>query len=247
MQMAIARWPAHPRSPLSIASGVLRWMAQSRLWQRPYALPISQPTPTNAPMGEDTNTTVGKLSGASDLHGDATRQPNNGNTILSAECEAFIRQHERDILNYLWRMLGDEQSAYDLTQEVFLRAWQHFDTIRAYDHPRSWLFRVATNLALTQLQRRRAPVGAPETLDETNAPSSSDPTWRLAERDLVRETLRQLAPKRRAALVLREVYGLSADEIGKALGMRATAVRMTIFRAREQFRAIYLREGGQEP
>jgi RNA polymerase sigma-70 factor (ECF subfamily) len=58
----------------------------------------------------------------------------------------------------------------------------------------------------------------------------------------VRQVLLQLPPRRRAALVLREVYGLSTAEVGAALGMSETAVRMAISRAREQFRALY-REG----
>src|SRR5215472_11574409 len=73
----------------------------------------------------------------------------SGEDAISGDCERFIRDHERPILNYLWRMTGDEQSAYDLTQEVFLRAWQHFATVRRYDQPRAWLFRMATNLSLT--------------------------------------------------------------------------------------------------
>ncbi|HUY77082.1 MAG TPA: sigma-70 family RNA polymerase sigma factor [Ktedonobacterales bacterium] len=172
----------------------------------------------------------------------------NATLALSTDYETFIRQHERPILNYLWRMTGDEQAAYDLTQEVFLRAWQRFDAVRRYDQPRSWLFRVATNLAITHLHRRALPVGAATPLDALldagRDPASSDPAWRLAESDLVRRTLLQLAPRRRAALVLREVYGLNAAEVGQALGMTAVAVRMALHRAREQFRAIYLREEG---
>jgi RNA polymerase sigma factor (sigma-70 family) len=124
---------------------------------------------------------------------------------LSAECERFIRDHERAILNYLWRMTGDEQTASDLTQEVFLRAWQHFDSIRRYDQPRAWLFRVATNLALTHLQRQPASTGGIAELDDEHGPADSDPAGRIAESDLGRHTLLQLPPKRRAALVLREV------------------------------------------
>ncbi len=171
-------------------------------------------------------------------------------TSLSADYEAFIRQHERAILNYLWRMTGDEQTAYDLTQEVFLRAWQRFDALRRYDQPRSWLFRVATNLAITHIRRRALPVGSATpldtALDSERDPASSDPAWRLAESDQVRRTLLQLSPQRRAALVLREVYGLSAAEVGQTLGITPVAVRMALHRAREQFRALYLREEGGE-
>ncbi|MGO8947588.1 MAG: RNA polymerase sigma factor [Ktedonobacterales bacterium] len=158
----------------------------------------------------------------------------------SLECERFILLYQRQILNYLWRMTGDRESAFDLTQEVFLRAWQRFDLIRDYDQPLHWLFRVATNVALTYLKRRSSLVGSAEPLDDRQDVASSDPTWRLAERDLVRETLLQLPPKRRAALVLREVYGMSASEAGKILGMSQAAVRMALYRGREQFRALYL-------
>ncbi|MBA3827211.1 MAG: hypothetical protein H0X24_25370 [Ktedonobacterales bacterium] len=57
--------------------------------------------------------------------------------------ETFFLRYDRQIASYLWRMLGDEHSASELAQETFLRAWQHFDEIRAYERPLAWLFRVA--------------------------------------------------------------------------------------------------------
>lgn len=165
---------------------------------------------------------------------------------IAIECEGLIRQHERQILNYLWRMTGDEDAAYDLTQEVFLRAWLHFEALRRYQQPRSWLFRVATNLALTYLRRRALFARRDGVLDEDMAPTSSDPAWHLVERDLVRQTLLHLSPKRRAALVLNEVYGLTTAEIGLALGMSGAAVRAALHRGRIQFREVYLREGGTD-
>lgn len=184
--------------------------------------------------------------GGSSGSGAAPVRPSTSAPTISAECEDFVRQHERAILNYLWRMTGEQETARDLAQEVFLRAWQHFDTIRAYDQPRGWLFRVATNLALTHLKRRSLLPGSPEQLTDELAPSASDPAWRLAERDMVRSVLLALTPQRRAALVLREVYGMSAAEVGRILGISDVAVRMALHRAREQFRELYQREGGFE-
>ncbi len=169
--------------------------------------------------------------------GDAATAP-----ALPVEFERFIREHERPVLNYLWRVTGEEQTSYDLTQEVFLRAWQRFKAIRTYEQPRAWLFRVASNLAFTYLKRRKlsvavAQAGAGD--HSADHPEASDPAERLAERDAVRGALLELPARRRAALVLREVYGLSAAEIGAALGLSAPAVRMELHRAREQFRARY--------
>ncbi|HEY7022044.1 MAG TPA: RNA polymerase sigma factor [Ktedonobacterales bacterium] len=158
--------------------------------------------------------------------------------------ESFVRRFERQMLNYLWRMTGEEQSAYDLTQEVFLRAWRHFAAISQYEQPRAWLFRVATNLALTHnsSRKRQAPPLSDISLLPDDMPDSNDPARRFAESEAVRQVLLRLPPRRRAALVLREVYGLSTTEVGAALGISETAVRMAISRAREQFRALY-REG----
>lgn len=169
------------------------------------------------------------------------RAATHAHDLMEERFERFVRQFERQILNYLWRMTGDEELAFDLTQETFLRAWQHFATVSGYQQPRAWLFRVATNLALTQIQRRAAPVGAAVALDDANSPASSDPARRLVESELVRTTLLRLSPKRRAALVLREIYGLPCLEIAEALGMTLDAVKMALSRAREQFRAIYPR------
>jgi DNA-directed RNA polymerase specialized sigma24 family protein len=90
--------------------------------------------------------------------------------------------------------------------------------------------------------RFRTSAGAAAPLGGLGDPSTSDPAGRLVEGDLVRQTLQRLPPKRRAALVLREVYGLSCVEIGAALDMSEAAVKMALHRGREQFRALYLRE-----
>jgi RNA polymerase sigma-70 factor (ECF subfamily) len=159
-----------------------------------------------------------------------------------AAFEAFFLRYDRQITSYLWRMTGDEQTASELAQETFLRAWQHFEVIRQYDQPVAWLFRVATNLARQYHRRRTAPVGMATALDAENDPAGSDPTLHFVEQDLVRQTLLQLPIHQRAALILREVYGLSCAEIADLLGMSPSAVKMALWRAREQFRVRYLRE-----
>lgn len=159
--------------------------------------------------------------------------------------EAFFGQYEQQVFGYLVRMTGDEQTARDLSQEAFLRAWQHFDKLLTYDHPSAWLFRVATNLALSHLRRRGSPVGSAKLLGDDDGPARSDPAWRFVERDLIEQILLELPPKQRAALVLREVYGLSCQEVAQALSMSRDAVKMSLWRAREQFRVRYVRGGGR--
>jgi len=164
--------------------------------------------------------------------------------------EPFFRAHERDIFTYLWRMTNDEQAAYDLAQETFLRAWQHFARIRAYERPGGWLFRVATHLALNHLRSRTTNLGAAVSLDAAaathHAPQPSDafadPGVRVANADAVRRALLALAPRQRAAVVLREIYGLSHSEVATALGVSTGAARTLLWRARDEFRASYAKE-----
>jgi RNA polymerase sigma-70 factor, ECF subfamily len=160
----------------------------------------------------------------------------------AAAFEAFFLRYEHQITSYLWRLTGDEQRASDLAQETFLRAWQHFETVRQYEQPLAWLFRVATNLARQDYRRRRAPVGRATPLDAEPDPAGSDPTAHVPEHELVRQTLRQLSFQQRAALILCEVYGFSCAEAGQFLHVSRDAVKMALWRAREQFRVRYLRE-----
>lgn len=161
-----------------------------------------------------------------------------------AAFEVFFHAHERPIFAYLWRMAGDEQTAYDLCQETFLRAWQRFTRVATYDKPAAWLFRVATNLALNSAQRRA--VRERERVVAVALPGgdASDPADQIVGADLIQRTLQTLAPRRRAVLILHDAAGLSTAEVAEALGMRQGAVRMALSRAREEFRVRYAREDG---
>lgn len=160
--------------------------------------------------------------------------------------EEFIAGREADIFGYLWRLTGDEQTAYDLCQETLLRAWQQFGKIRHYEQPGAWLFRVATNLALNAIARRDTMRSHVTPLDESDQPSVEDAAGRIAHRDLIHTTLLQLSARERAALVLREVEGFSHSEIGDALGVSANSVRMLLSRARANFRQRYVHSDSEE-
>ncbi len=174
-------------------------------------------------------------------------QPRDHSQSLPGEIAAFehfFRLYESRITSYLWRMTGDEQIAHDLSQETFLRAWEHFAEISTYAAPAAWLFRVATNLALGHLRRGMAAVGAGTPLLEDLAVAGSDPIEQVVERDLIVQTLMCLQPRPRALLVMREIYGLSTVEAGHALGMTQTAARKMLNRAHQQFRQYYLHKEG---
>ena len=207
------------------------WCDISGIWR------ISRALWWNANLTEITGAPEQTLANAPSAEADSA-----DSALQLPSFEAFFRQHERDIFGYLWRITGDEQAAYDLSQETFVRAWQHFDRIASYERPGGWLFRVATNLALTHQKRAAAPVGAAQPFSTGNEPSVSDPAWRLAESEAIRATLLALPPQQRAALVLREVCGFSCAEVAETLGVTLAAAKMTLSRGRDAFRARYIRE-----
>lgn len=157
--------------------------------------------------------------------------------------ERFYRQHERDIFSYLWRVCGDEQMANDLTQEVFFRAWRQFEKLRGYERPEAWLFRVATNLALNERRHERV-VGPAASLHGYER-ATGDHAAQFAERTALLSALESLPTRQRAAFILREIYGHSCDEIAVIMGLSRAAAKMTLSRARERLRAVYLKENAE--
>jgi RNA polymerase sigma-70 factor, ECF subfamily len=159
--------------------------------------------------------------------------------------EAFFAHHEREVVGCLWRMTGDEQAARDLTQETFLRAWQRFERVRAYDQPKAWLFRVATHLALNYLRDQITGAKARRVWSQSEHATQSDPAIRIVNQDAVLRTLLALSPRDRAALVLHAVYGMTCAEMAQSLGVPRSAAKVTLWRARERFRTQHQRSEEQ--
>lgn len=181
----------------------------------------------------------GSLASAKLGHGGAARAQSGGGDI--ERFEAFFQRHQHGVFGYLWRLTGEEQAAYDLSQETFLRAWQRFARLEAYEQPRAWLFRVATNLALNHQRHHGLLAWAPLHADGSES-AGVDLAVGVAERDAVRDALLAVPPRQRAALVLRTVYGFSFEELARMLGTSIAAARMMSSRGRAQFRSRYLRE-----
>jgi RNA polymerase sigma-70 factor (ECF subfamily) len=170
-----------------------------------------------------------------------------------AAFNAFFEQHEHALYGYLRRMLPTHEAALDVAQEAFFRAWRRFETVRGYDRPQAWLFRVATNLALDTF-RRRQPTGLARIFSERSADSADegesgdiisaltdpfDMEQSLAVRDLVNQALARLPERQRAAVLLWAAHGLTCAEIAAALETTEVNVRQMLSRGRAKFREIY--------
>ena len=175
----------------------------------------------------------------------------------------LVRRYRRELHVYCYRMLGSFDEAEDHVQEVLLRAWRSRESFQGRSSPRTWLYRVATNACLDTLRRdaRRA-VPAPSGAPAGPGPSIAALPWVQPYPDALldeiatgqpgpeavtvsRETIslaflaaiQLLPPRQRAVLILRDVVGWPAAEVGELLGTSVPAVNSALQRARATLRA----------
>jgi RNA polymerase sigma-70 factor (ECF subfamily) len=150
-----------------------------------------------------------------------------------AAFELLMRRHERLVLTTALRLTGNLEDAKDISQEVFLKLYRNLAKVEAPGALPGWLYRVTVN-ACHDL-RRRHPVSAPVEMAEELAATGNDPQASAAEaerRRVLELSLRLLPEKERAALVLRDLEGLSTEEVARALGSSEATVRSQVSKAR---------------
>lgn len=164
-------------------------------------------------------------------------------------CAELVDEHQRMVFQLALNLLGDTQEALDLSQEVFLRVFRTLPTFRGQSALRTWIYRITINQAKNRLRwwrrRRRA---QQVSLDEHMAehgelPSESvtdSPDRRLRQKEIgdrLRAALERLPFDQKTAIVLREIDGLSYDEIAFSLGVAVGTIKSRLARARESLRA----------
>jgi RNA polymerase sigma-70 factor (ECF subfamily) len=165
-----------------------------------------------------------------------TAYPRENSSEL-ADFERIMSQNERRVLRVALRLLNNPQDAQDAAQEVFLRLYKHLgnlDEARGYE---PWLYRVTVNVCRDMARGRRRSV-ALATVPEPTVPQPD--AYHDAERgqqlEIIRRGLSRLGEKERAALVLRDVEGLSTREVAGILGSSEKTVRSQISTARVKLR-----------
>ncbi len=149
----------------------------------------------------------------------------------------FVSEHLRRIFIQIYRIVGNVADAQDLTQEAFIKALQRQDQLKDEQKAAHWLSRIATNTAIDFL-RRHGRVSFCEIDAAPEAPSESpeDILLRSEHRDYLDDGLRLLSERERAALLLRDVEGLPAEEVARRLDCSKATVRSHIANARTKFR-----------
>ncbi|MFB3828302.1 MAG: RNA polymerase sigma factor [Bryobacteraceae bacterium] len=149
----------------------------------------------------------------------------------------FVSEHLRRIFVQIYRIVGNVADAQDLTQEAFIKALQRQDQLKDEDKAAHWLSRIATNTAIDFL-RRSGRVAFCEIDHAPEAPSESPEQilLRSEHREYLEDGLRLLSPRERAALMLRDVEGLPAEEVARRLDCSKATVRSHIANARTKLR-----------
>ncbi|HOQ98971.1 MAG TPA: RNA polymerase sigma factor [Anaerolineae bacterium] len=151
--------------------------------------------------------------------------------------DLFERYHE-EVYGYLCGMVRDPAWAEDLAQETFLRVLRARRQLPGVQNCRAWLYRVATNVALNALKRRRRFAWLPWRAGDREV-SAPDVAEQVAERNALEAALASLPAESRAPLLLYAQYGLSPAEVAAALGLSEAAARKRIYRATALFRQAF--------
>jgi RNA polymerase sigma-70 factor (ECF subfamily) len=156
---------------------------------------------------------------------------------LAERQNRFVSEHLRRVFVQIYRIVGNVADAQDLTQETFIKALQHQDQIKDEQKAAHWLSRIATNTAIDFLRRssRTSFCEITET-PESRLESPEQAVLRSEQRNYLEDGLRLLSPRERAALMLRDVEGLPAEEVARRLDCSKATVRSHIANARTKFR-----------
>lgn len=165
----------------------------------------------------------------------------------TGEVEAFaeiVRRHERRLRLVLVRVLGDDRDAEEATQDAFVQAWRHLDRYRGDAAVFTWLYRIGMNEALARKRRKRLTtteltVSEAETATHVRRDTQPEASAEAAEvKARVEEALVSLPDDYREAVVLRDLVGLSNEEVADALELSLAAAKSRIHRGRMQLRAL---------
>lgn len=164
--------------------------------------------------------------------------------------EALVTANQKGVYNHALRMLGNEQDALDAAQDAFFRAYRSLATFRGESRFSVWLYRLVSNICFDMLRKR--PSEPDLAITDENGETMPIPDSRftpqseLEKKELrlaVRNGLAKLPPDFRQILILREIDGLSYDEIARVTGLETGTVKSRIFRARKKLITILMKDG----
>ncbi len=166
----------------------------------------------------------------------------------------LVQQHQVCIYQHALYLLSNQEDAKDVTQETFIKAWKHADNLRP-ETIRSWLLKCANNLSIDLLRRRKFQMPLAKADEEeietlihyqkenapflfTQCPSPEELCMKRERQQLVQQAIAQLPLHFRTVVMMREIEGLSFEEIAEALNQPVGTVKSNAFRARKKLREM---------
>jgi RNA polymerase sigma-70 factor, ECF subfamily len=166
--------------------------------------------------------------------------------------EELIRRYQRPITSYVFRLIGDRESALDVTQEVFIKVYNSLAKYNAEYKFSTWLYRIAHNAAIDHLRRNSVVTQSLESENsdgqyefqiESRSSSPEQDRQRSEWRTELTSVVRCLPPAYRELIFLRHGRDLSYDEIAEVTGLPLGTVKNRLFRAREMMRGLLIERG----
>ncbi|MEM9290239.1 MAG: RNA polymerase sigma factor [Acidobacteriota bacterium] len=160
--------------------------------------------------------------------------------------DLLIQRKTEALSHAVYRILGDAEETKDVVQMAFVRIWENRQRYDGRYSPNTWIYRIATNLAIDHLRSRRTRERSQEPVRyHLRQVSSESPTGpgRLAEREVMaifQDLAEELTERQRTIFVLREIEGRSSAEVSEILGCRKSTVRNHLFNARKILRRAVL-------
>ncbi|HET9527017.1 MAG TPA: sigma-70 family RNA polymerase sigma factor [Pyrinomonadaceae bacterium] len=171
---------------------------------------------------------------------------------IEGSFEELVRRYQRPISAYVYRMVGNYESALDLTQEIFIKVYNSLERYRAEFKFSTWIYKIAHNAAVDHLRRtatrEQSLVVGPEG-DQFELPiessrlSPEQESERRERRVEIETVVRALPANYRELIILRHSQDLSYEEIVEVTGLPLGTVKNRLFRAREMMRQQFVEKG----
>jgi len=146
---------------------------------------------------------------------------------------------QRFVYNVAYRMLGDSDAAEDVAQEVFLAVWRSLPQFRGESRFSTWLYRITVNRTLNRIKQEKkvTPLRNEERL-VANGEAPGESVEREQAKEELNVLLAKIAPERRLVIVLREIEGLSYEEIAATINLPVGTVRSRLNRGRKELEKV---------
>lgn len=163
----------------------------------------------------------------------------------TAAFEQIMIHSQQRVMAMTWRMLGNEADARDASQEVFLRVYKYLRSFRRDEDFFAWLYRITMNVCRDAQNKRRHTDRLVSLSDHTEQEAftvaadqadAEQTAMQAQQRELITRAMATLPYKERASIVLRDVEGLSTEEVARIMKSSATTVRSQISSARKKIR-----------